>query len=636
MPNINTMIHLHRVLLLFGLWFCIPQLAMAQSKPASDSVLCKAYMDSIKLYTFRFDANDSLRYYGQQLLALGKKYKFVEYELEALSVIGITYARTNENDKALEIFELNRQRALETGRDTIAAQVMLNIASIYTVKDSSQKAMSLLMESAKIFEAMKDSNMLSYAYTNIGILFGKIKERDRQLAYSKKAFAMSGGVIKDKKTLILATNLAVNYLNNVMVDTAETLGLEILEKSRQFGNTKTTTQILNHLANIAVKKGEYEKGIDYANEVIGYEGVLKHNQTFSSIYAYRGIAHLRSGRSKLAVADLEKGLEYATIDSSLQRQEMNLRYLQEAYAKLGRYEDAYRALLRFKEVADTLASEDNIRILNDIDTKYQTEKKEQQLRELNIENQVAELKIRQRNIWIIVVVVLAFVGAGFLFFISRQRILKEQQESLENRLVSLRVQLNPHFIFNALTAVQNYMLSGKDLREATRYLSNFAKVMRAFLEYNQEEEISLDKELYALELYVGIQKLRFSNGFEFNVVMDDDMVPEEVLVPPMIMQPLIENAIEHGIRNVENGTIELSYKLKGTDLVIRVSDNGVGRDKAAESPKVKDKTSLATKITAERISLLNRKGRGKYSFELKNNESGVGTTAIFTMPYTQI
>jgi len=73
------------------------------------------------------------------------------------------------------------------------------------------------------------------------------------------------------------------------------------------------------------------------------------------------------------------------------------------------------------------------------------------------------------------------------FFISRQRLLKQQQEALENRLLSLRMQLNTHFIFNALTAVQNYMLGGKDLREAVRYLSNFAKVMRAFLEYNQEE-----------------------------------------------------------------------------------------------------------------------------------------------------
>ena len=113
-------------------------------------------------------------------------------------------------------------------------------------------------------------------------------------------------------------------------------------------------------------------------------------------------------------------------------------------------------------------------------------------------------------------IILALLITAGIFFVSRQRLMKQERKTLENRLLSLRVQLNPHFIFNALTAVQNYMLSGKDLREATKYLSNFAKVMRAFLEYNQEEEITLEKELHALEMYVGIQKLRFSNGFELS------------------------------------------------------------------------------------------------------------------------
>ena len=232
-------------------------------------------------------------------------------------------------------------------------------------------------------------------------------------------------------------------------------------------------------------------------------------------------------------------------------------------------------------------------------------------------------------------IILALLITAGIFFVSRQRLMKQERKTLENRLLSLRVQLNPHFIFNALTAVQNYMLSGKDLREATKYLSNFAKVMRAFLEYNQEEEITLEKELHALELYVGIQKLRFSNGFEFKVELDDEIIPEEVLVPPMMMQPLIENAIEHGIRNLENGLICLSYTVTGDRLSMRLSDNGIGRRRAAvENPKAEDKTSLATKITEERVTLLNQKGSGKYNFEITDSESdGTGTIVTFTIPF---
>ena len=366
-----------------------------------------------------------------------------------------------------------------------------------------------------------------------------------------------------------------------------------------------------------------------------YEGKLKHDHTFSSVLVYRALAYMALGNTDQAISDLEKAMEYAGSEHSLQRREMALKHLHRAYAKAGRYEDAYRTMVDFKNAADSLVSEENIRILNDIETKYETEKKERQLVELSQKNQISELKVRQRNIWIIVLAILTLLVAGAVYFISRQRLLKQQQEALENRLLSLRVQLNPHFIFNALTAVQNYMLGGKDLREAVSYLSNFAKVMRAFLEYNQEEQITLDKELHALELYVGIQKLRFSNGFEFNMHVDEELMPEEVLVPPMILQPLIENAIEHGIRNVENGKIDLSYTLEGDALMVKLSDNGIGRTRAAaENPKVEEKTSLAMRITEERIALLNRKNQGKYVLQLADaNVDGTGTVITFRIPY---
>mgnify|MGYP002629103083 CR=1 FL=1 len=609
--------------------------AFKLSAQTADTTVCAAYMDSVGLYSYRYDANDSLRFYAQKVLDCSKSLGDIDGQMEALSVLGVTCIRENNTKGALDYFEQNRQMAIAQNNRIVEAQVLVNVASVYTSMDSTKRSMEMLMHSAKIFEELQDSAMLMYVYTNIGILFGKIRERDEQLIYSRKAFAMGGGVVKNRKTLTLGTNLAVNYLNSGKVDTAEILGLQLLDKSHAFGNSKTTTQILAHLANIANRKNEYEKAIEYANEVMTYEGTLKHDHTFSSVLVYRGSAYLDLGDVTKAILDFEKALKYAESEQSLLRKEMALKYLHRAYATAGRFEEAYGIMVQYKNATDTLSSEENVRILNDIETKYETEKKEQQLRDLGQQHQISELKIKQRNIWIIVLIVLAFSIATGIFFVSRQRLLKQERKTLENRLLSLRVQLNPHFIFNALTAVQNYMLSGKDLREATKYLSNFAKVMRAFLEYNQEEQISLDKELHALELYVGIQKLRFSNGFEFDIELDEEIIPEEVLVPPMIMQPLIENAIEHGIRNMENGRISLSYKLKDDYLIMKVADNGIGRQRAADAaPKVNDKTSLATKITQERISLLNRKGIGAYTFDITDgNEDGTGTVIIFKIPY---
>lgn len=638
------MIHLHRAITLFVVCLCVPHFLVAQSNQKLDSALCYTYFDSAKSYFYRYDAIDSLRYFGVRLIDVSEKVGHDSLYLEGISIVGVSYLRENDYQNALQFFEKNRSEAIRLKDETVEAHSLINLGNVYVAVDSNTKAMQVLMDCAKLLEQRKDSAMLTYVYTSLGIIMGKIYNRPEQLKFSRKAFQVGGGEIVDKKTLTLACNLAVNYLNSNIVDSAETLGLKVLEKSREFGNLKTQTQILTHLANISNKRGKdsgdlsyFRKTIGYANEVIQYEETIKHSHTFCNIYTYQGQAYIFLDKPQKAITSLLKALEYAEKEQSQQLTRHVYSQLHLAYALAGNFEKAYNAMVLFKDVSDTLSSEQNVRILNDLETKYQTEKKEQQLRELSQMNEIAELKLKQRNIWIIVLIVLALLIAGSVYFVSRQRLLKHQQEALENRLLSLRVQLNPHFIFNALTAVQNYMLGGKDLREAVRYLSNFAKVMRAFLEYNQEEKITLDKELNALELYVGIQKLRFNNGFDFDVEVNDGLDPEEVQVPPMILQPLIENAIEHGIRNLDNGKITLKYELEDGSLVMRLSDNGVGRKKAAETGvKSTDKTSLATRITEERIALLNRKAEGKYSLEIRDlEEDGTGTEVIFKIPFAE-
>lgn len=604
----------------------------------ADTATCRMYMDSVEAYSHRYDANDSLRFFAQQVLDCTKATDNKNDHMDALTVMGVTYLRESKYVEAMEYFRQAEQECIELKDSFNLAKVYINIGSCYQTMDSTAKAMELLMASAAILEQKKDSAHLLYVYTNIGAMMGVIGRHDEQLEFSSKAFDMVGRKLNSRTALGLASNLSINLLKHNMIDSSEALALRVLAESRKIAYSKSLTQILNHLANISLKKEDYAKAIKYTDEVLTYEDKFTHHHTFGDAYNYRGAALLRSGRVEEAVRSLEKAWEYANKDQMAVAKERVLRNLHAAYAAAGDYKKAYENMELLKLYSDTILREDNVKVLNELETKYQTEKKEQQVRELSQQNEISQLKLKQRNIWIIVLIVLAFAVAGGIFFVSRQRLLKQQQETLENKLLSLRVQLNPHFIFNALTAVQNYMLSGKDLREATRYLSNFAKVMRAFLEYNQEEQITLDKELNALELYVGIQKLRFSNGFEFDVEMDEELDPEEINVPPMILQPLIENAIEHGIRNLDNGHITLKYELENDCLVMKLTDNGIGRKRAGEeSPKVVEKTSLATRITEERISLLNRKGDGKYSLDIADaNQDGTGTVVTFKIPFKQV
>lgn len=604
------------------------------SSPQSDKP-CQVYLDSANAYAQSFDEVEKLRQFAILTDECARSKDNDTLRLEALSMIGVSYFREGNYQEALNWFESGRDLANQVGDRRASALTGINIGNTMINLDSVPKAMLYMTEAVEILESLNDSVNLSAVYNSMAHIMGKVGNEPQRLEYSSRAFAFSGGDFSNKFTLRLAVNYAVNLSNNGMRDSSEALSLKILSASKAIGYTKSLTQVLNHLANLSLKKDEPESALKYAMECLSYETNFNHPITFNTAYTHLGMAYLVLDSLPQSIDALEKARQYGRVENTLIAKRKPLAHLHEAYQRQGMWSEAYVILVEYKALSDSLLQEENVRIVNELKEKYESEKKEQQLNELNRQHEINTLQLEQSKIWFVVLVVLSLVIALAIYFTWRQRILKQEQQAIENRLVSLRVQLNPHFIFNALTAVQNYMLGGKDLKEAIRYLSNFAKVMRAFLEYNRYEWLSLDKELEAIRLYVEIQKMRFQDGFEFDVRMDENLDSEEVQVPPMILQPLLENAIEHGIRNVSDGRIELSYELIDDKLVMSLRDNGVGRKKAAlANPKTEEKTSLATKITKERLQLLNRQNKGHFSLAITDAQSdGSGTEVTVVIPF---
>ena len=150
-------------------------------------------------------------------------------------------------------------------------------------------------------------------------------------------------------------------------------------------------------------------------------------------------------------------------------------------------------------------------------------------------------------------------------------------------LKSLRSQMNPHFIFNALNSVNSF-IAKNDERSANRYLSDFSMLMRAVLENSEEDFIPLSKELELLELYVKLEHSRFSEKFDYHIQVDEQLNREAFLIPPMLLQPFVENAIWHGLRYKENkGSLEITFNQMDADhLQISITDDGIGRKQSAE------------------------------------------------------
>ena len=219
-----------------------------------------------------------------------------------------------------------------------------------------------------------------------------------------------------------------------------------------------------------------------------------------------------------------------------------------------------------------------------------------------------------KRTWFILLEML--LALGLMYAIYNYRIshykLKMRELSLQQQL--LRSQMNPHFVFNALIAIQSFIFKNEP-KEAGKYLSKFAKLMRLFLQNTRQEFITLSEEMETIEHYLALQSLRFEGCFTSVVTNTCAIAPEELKLPPMMAQPFIENAIEHGFKGIiYPGVISISYALEGNTLEIIIRDNGIGIN---HSQKEDHHKSLATLITRDRLKSFSS-SKGIYGLHIKD------------------
>jgi len=230
-----------------------------------------------------------------------------------------------------------------------------------------------------------------------------------------------------------------------------------------------------------------------------------------------------------------------------------------------------------------------------------------------------------------VILVAAFLWRRYLLELS----LSYQNIELNQKL--LRLQMNPHFIFNSLTAIQNYIYSHQS-QLAGEFLSDFARLIRLILDNSRHEFISLEKEIETLQLYMQLQTMRFNNGFDFSVDIDPDIIPEITLVPPMLAQPFLENAIEHGImKKKERGYIKVKYTYYGQTIRFEITDNGIGLTASGKQKNTAGiaHESVSIEICKERLTLLHKRNRTKINFtieEISEDNQITGTRVVFDIP----
>lgn len=210
----------------------------------------------------------------------------------------------------------------------------------------------------------------------------------------------------------------------------------------------------------------------------------------------------------------------------------------------------------------------------------------------------------------------------------------KQKQMEELKMTALQSQMNPHFLFNSLNSINNFVLKN-DKEKASDYITKFSRLIRVILKSSSSVTISLSEELGILGLYVKLEQMRINDGFEYIVNIDNDLNLDEVEVPPLFLQPYIENSIWHGIIHAEGDKkVELSIKKEGENIRCEVVDNGIGIDTSRSQPhkQISRRKFFGTQATENRIKLLHRQSKVIVDISDISNEETTGTKVTLVFP----
>lgn len=471
-------------------------------------------------------------------------------------------------------------------------------------------AIELLLKADKHFNKLKNTLGLKdhYFKTLIHSGLGNIYERNNERV---KSIASYQKVVRMCENLGMRTRLSWHYLNvgnGLMAVNDQGRAEEYFQeaiKVEDDANQKSRAYAYANLGFCYYLKDEHEKALKTYQIA---ENLFKDVSTedyanFSTIAAWRGELFAKLGEQEQAMEYFVTAHKYAKKIGDYKQLSNIYKQIAHFHAEIGDYKFAYDYQVRQDEMAKKYAEQVNRQQIAELEVKYEAEN----------ERQKAEM--------------------------ARLRATRLQ-------LKALRAQMNPHFMYNALNSIQNFITSN-DTEAATKYLAKFATLMRQSLDYSDLEIISLEKELEFLENYLYINaSLRFEDKLKYKITVEDDIEEDIMGVPTMIVQPYVENAIEHGIRTQGQGMINVHFSLFNEDTILCVvEDNGIGREKNRQIRKdnetYQNHKSKGTSITEKRLEILH-KSKGPKVFvntiDLMDEKTniGIGTRVEIQIPIMDI
>jgi hypothetical protein len=623
--------------------------AVKRSKQVSQERF-QLYLDSAKA-TLKKDAKVSIEYVAKALATDQEQALLKPQKAKAYELLGDIYTFWKQYDLAVSNYKFSV-------RDEMTTQRQLKLANAYMLNKSYQ-------ESIALYNTLKDKSLSNYnevlrlegfgdTYKNTGNLNKAITQYQQALTLAEKH-------LFTPKVTDLNSKIAEAYDAKGATKPAE----DYYENSLNLANKETRKRAAEEKTKVAdfySKNRSYNEEIQLRQEALKdievlSETAVKKEQIIDNESAltpqkqnYK-IANAYAAQENIedAIPYLQKSIEEAKANNDLVVQKDATRKLGELYRAKGDVAKAETTFKDYEVIVDKLyvQKEQEIsqaaRFSRDLtlkQTRIESLEKDRALNEsryqLAVENQNLVSQSNNRQKWIIgVLIALAFVLLVAAYLMYRNN---KQQKFANNLLAlkSLRSQMNPHFIFNALNSVNSFIATN-DERAANRYLSEFSGLMRSVLENSEEDFIPLSKEIELLQKYTKLEHFRFQDKFDYDIVVDDAIPTDQFKIPPMLLQPYVENAVWHGLRYKEDkGNLLVHFQLKDEHTVVTViEDDGIGRtqSKAIKTDNQKKQKSQGMSNIQRRISILNDMYSDTIAIAItdKNEFNHTGTRVAVTL-----
>ncbi|MCE7991216.1 MAG: histidine kinase [Roseivirga sp.] len=633
---------LHRISFL-TFFLCVTTILHGQTDDAKEGIITD--LDSLYrlLYEFNFteeekNGQDFKDFPGvvNQLAEQSMEMDFDQGYFKSQNMLYLYYKYADEMPNAFGVIDGAVSKANKEGKMKYVAQFTYLRGTQFHRYDEYDSSLVYFEKAYGIAESIDNRQVMASAINALAATYGKLRKPEQAMTYYKKALPIAKASGDSLLIGMLIGNIGLSFARLEQADSALFYGQQQLGMAERNGEPAEIRQALNVMTMASYLKGSYQDALAYSDRLYKIIEPTEDWGFMITPYLYRAKTWKALGDITRALEDVNRSIEIAKEVEYISGEMNALEWLIALNEELGTYESAFKLLERLAALKDGEKERQATQKIEKMALRYEIKEKDSSLKNMAKVQEATTAKLKFRNLMIASVILVFLIIVSFTVWLYKGKVEKQKMAAQESQNKLLRSQLNPHFLFNALSSIQLFMINKGQGPQALEYLSKFAKLMRRILENSRESFVSLEDELATLRHYLDLQRIRFDNKFEYEIEVSTEHETEDITIPPMFAQPFIENSLEHGIANLENGRIAISFEETNGTLSFRVEDNGIGITRSARMKKRTEHQSLATTITRDRIALLRKQLKRRISFNVRDKhdeaEQVVGTEVIFELP----